>query len=187
MTAKASSRITIDIVLIAVTAALTGILSWGVTRCQLGVAHSDKIYDSKLSCFERSFKVFSEFSSTGFAYLQDYATPPHGTSPADADAKHIAYHRAESELQTCLVLIPIFFHGPARDKTLEVKAYFDRASWEGIVQSTAFASKAQALDVAAGESLTDLIGREVYYDQYLTLTRELTALMAQEISADSAR
>lgn len=99
----------------------------------------------------------------------------------DRERKHSEYHRLLAEVNSKLETIPFYFGDCVRSKTDRLLRYLGQFQWESIIQGKDFRDKEVNL---AGESLTDLISRSIFIEQFDILANELRTSMAAEIASE---
>jgi hypothetical protein len=192
------SRLAWDFILILLTAAFTGTGSWFVTHYQLSkqqdfwiqqqqMLGESKLHESKLVYLEKAQRLKSDFRSLSMIYFFADLDQQKGiATSSDREAKHNAYHKLDSELSSCLLVLPFFFGEGVKKAVDDVDRYFVAYPWESLIQNDDFKAKVDEVDRQnlPGDTVTKLVSERLRLDQYDELTNALVAAMAEEIASD---
>lgn len=172
-----------ELFLVVLTATLAGFVSWAVTQIQLTADHNNRLFTARLACFEKFVKDIEHFRSTSFIYFLDLAGEILGQQAKNLEQKHVAFHDSNADIRATTATARVLFSKPVAAKAEALVYYLQSTQWETIVQSEDFRAKFLAehdKDPKAFRS-TEVIMREVKYENYLTLTNDLMEGMAEEL------
>jgi len=193
------NHVLFNVILVIVTATLTGIAQYLVTQQQLSVQQrfwvqqqrllgEEKRHVEQLEYLERAERELAEYPRTSYIWFFAYLAVARGENPGAYDEKHAAFHHAEAGIEGLLSVVPFFFGKPVQQAADDLSTYLGESQWEGIVQAPSFVDRDKTLNKehSAETNETDLISTTIHIDEYDRLVHRLTGAMAQEISQDES-